>query len=488
MMMKNKERKKTSLMEIINPSEKQKLAFKKLKKFKFLLYGGAMYGGKSYWLRWALVVLLVYYFRKYKIKGVVVGLFCEDYPALKDRHLSKVSMEFPEWLGTLHSDHKAYGKSFVLSAEYGSGVIAFRNLDDPSKYASAEFAAIGVDELTKNIFEKFIALRHRLRWPGLGGEMKFLAGTNPGSIGHAWVKRYFMDRDFPPEEEEGDQFCYVPAKFSDNPFTDPSYEKTLNSLPEHLRRAFRDGDWDMFEGQYFDNWRREANVCKPFPIPAHWMKFIWMDYGYSKPSCVHWAALNETGQVFVYRELYVTLHSYIKLAKKVRAMTPEDEKIERMIADPAIFAKTGHGKEEDETAKSGADEMLDATDGWLSWERGNNDRINGWGVMRKYVQPYETKEGETTSNLVYFDTCKDAIRTIPALVYDSVRLEDVDTQGEDHAGDCDRYGIMDLHETFSEKAKSKPKEGTVDYIFERDMKAIKRKEEEKEENVDWMTL
>ncbi|MDY0389025.1 MAG: hypothetical protein RBT65_18280, partial [Methanolobus sp.] len=143
----NSENPKVSLMELIHPSDKQKLAFEQLKKFKFLLYGGAMYGGKSYWLRWALVVLLVYFYRKYRKKNVVVGLFCEDYPALKDRHLSKIDGEFPAWLGTIHSDHKAYGRSFILNPAYGSGVIAFRNLDDASKYASAEFAAIGVDEL-----------------------------------------------------------------------------------------------------------------------------------------------------------------------------------------------------------------------------------------------------------------------------------------------------------------------------------------------------
>jgi hypothetical protein len=434
-----------------------------------------MYGGKSYWLRWSLIALLVHYFKTYRKRGLMAGLFCEDYPALKDRHLSKVATEFPEWLGTMHADHKSYGKSFILADEYGGGVLAFRNLDKPEKYASAEFIAIGVDELTKNPYEKFVALRHRLRWAGIK-DTKFLAGTNPGSIGHLWVKKHWMDKDFPPEEKESDQFVYIPAKYSDNPYRDEGYEKTLNSLPPKLARAFRDGDWDVFEGQYFDNWDRQRNVCKPFTIPKHWMKFIWMDYGYTKPSCVHWAALSDEGKVYVYRELYVTSHTYIQLAKKVVQMTPKEEVIERMVADPAIFAKQGHG--DDIEPKSGADEMYEATNGWLAWERGNNDRINGWNIMRDYIQ----------TKLVYFETCKEAIRTIPALVYDSTKVEDVDTNGEDHAGDCDRYGIMDLYETFSDKPPKPRGERTTDDIFEDDMKAIKNEEEANQEGLGWLNI
>lgn len=478
---------KLKLSELIHPSDKQRIAFEKLKKYKFLLYGGAMYGGKSYFLRWALVRLLIAFFKEYKIKNVVVGLFCEDYPALKDRHLSKIDAEFPTWLGTIHADHKAYGRCFILNPAYGSGVIAFRNLDDASKYASAEFAAIAVDELTKNTLEKFTALRHRLRWPGILNP-KFLAGTNPGSIGHAWVKKYWMDHDFPPEEEEADEFHYVPAKYTDNPNKNPSYEKTLNSLPPALAKAFRDGDWDTFEGQYFTEWGRDWNTCKPFKLPPHWMRFMWMDYGYSAPSAVYWAALDEIGRIFVYRELYVTGHTYRALARKIIAMTPEWERdvlSGNMVADPAIFAKKG----EDEGEKSGAEQMEEETNMWLSFRKGNNDRINGWGVMRDYLKPMRFDE-TVTSRLIFFDgLCPNAIRTIPALVYDSVRIEDVDSDGEDHAGDSVRYGIMDIHDLFSEKSPEQPtKQQTTADIRRRDLEAIKKEKEEENNDIDWMTM
>ena len=126
-------------------TERQKEAERAVEKYKYILFGGAMGGGKSYWLRWMLVRLLMQFAKEGK-RGVRVGLFCEDYPALQDRHLSKVKTEFPTYLGTFNT----HDKEFTLAPCYGGGVICFRNLDDTSKYQSSEFAVIAVDELTKN--------------------------------------------------------------------------------------------------------------------------------------------------------------------------------------------------------------------------------------------------------------------------------------------------------------------------------------------------
>ncbi len=816
---------KISLLELIHPSPKQRKALLTIKRNKYTLYGGAMYGGKSYLLRWALVGLLIHYYRKYGFKRVQAGLFCEDYPTLKQRQLSKISLEFPKWLGTRHADHKDYGNCFILDEQYGGGVLMFLNLDKPEKYDSAEFAAIGVDELTKNKEQVFTVLRRRLRWTDAKSkkhipDCKFIAGTNPGcftekaevltkngwkkiseinvgekvaslsddreltyqkvkrtyeyrfsgkliklnqrnglrfevtpnhkivrrvetkynktktdrrwildeiqnfpryshivrtidcwkgkfceditlpikkinsrtnnvktikaedylsllgwflsegslqrkdginiaqtkkaerkkieallvrigykysknktgftiyskqlvnefsgfgncrekfiprkildldtkylriildslmsgdghwiskdsghyytlskqlsddvcellvklgyvvrtksrlrknrkyvsyevyfhkgndvevvrdslkkinysgkvycletepfhnflvrtngsvwwsgnSIGHAWVKKLWMDKIYDANETEQDQFAYVHAKWSDNIIKNPEYEAMLNSMPEKLRKAFRDGNWDIFEGQYFEQWNKEWNTCKPFQIPSHWMRFIWMDYGYAAPASVHWAALDEIGRVYVYRELYGTGMTYRKIARKIWEMTPEWERDMlqgNMVADPAIFAKKG----EDEFEKSGAEQMEEETGGWLSFRRGNNDRINGWGVMREYMKPFKYN-GEMTSKLIFFDgLCPNAIRTIPALVYDSTRVEDLDSKGEDHAADGIRYGLMDITELFSEKAPEPPKQiVTTDQIKKRDLLALKKEKEEQENNIDWMIL
>lgn len=472
---------------MINPTPKQKMALALIKKFKYFLYGGAMGGGKSYLIRWALVALLVYYYKRYGLRNVTVGLFCEDYPALKDRHINKIQYEFPEWLGTLNkADHE-----FKLRPEYGGGILALRNLDDPSKYASAEFAAVAVDELTKNVRETFDFIRTRMRWPGLPGhEIKFFAGTNPGSKGHAWVKKMFIDRIFDPNEQEADQFMYLKALASDNPHIDEAYEKVLASLPEKLKRAFKEGDWDIFVGQYFSEWRREYNVCEPYTLQPHFIRFLSIDYGHAHPSAVYWGALDNIGRVIVYRELHEVGLTYSKLARKIQEMTPVEEQkmLEgNMVADPAIFSKKGENDQE----KSGDEIMFDATNGWLSLRRANNDRVIGWGIMREYMKAVRMSDDMLTSKLIFFSTCVSAILTIPALVHSSTVPEDVEKKSDDDDADSMRYMLMDIYETFSKKEEEKPTEvKTVEQRFKNDMYWEKKNQEEERlrEETQWMDL
>lgn len=219
---------------------KQKDAQEASKRFKFVLYGGSLGSGKSYWLRWMMIYWLMKFYSKYNLKGIRVGLFCEDYTSLNDRHLSKVKYEFPAWLGSYNQQFH----EFTLKPEYGSGVIAFRNLDDPEKYLSVEFAVIGVDEINRNPIVTFRELRKRLRWPGIK-DVRFLGACNP--IGEAWVKNIWVKRMFPPEENEQYEFVFVPALPTDNPYLDASYYKSLESLPEAQRKAFLEGNWDAFD-------------------------------------------------------------------------------------------------------------------------------------------------------------------------------------------------------------------------------------------------
>src|SRR3990167_10934974 len=191
--------------DIVKFSDKQKMATLVADKHRFTLYGGAAGGGKSYWLRWYSIRWLIKTFAETRLEGLTAALFSEDYPTLKDRHVGKLELEVPSWLGTLKED-KAYGLCVRLDPAFGGGVLLLRNLDDPSKYMSSEFALMAVDELTKNDEEVFSNLRARLRWPGLGDKTRFVAGTNPGNIGHEWVKRRWVDRAFPLEEQEPDEF------------------------------------------------------------------------------------------------------------------------------------------------------------------------------------------------------------------------------------------------------------------------------------------
>ena len=226
--------------DLSNFFQKQKEALEASKRFKFVLFGGSVGSGKSRWLRWSMVYWLMKFFSKYQIIGVRAGLFCEDYPSLNDRHLTKIKFEFPPWLGTYNEARK----EFTLAPEYGSGILAFRNLDDPQKYLSVEFAVMGIDEINRNPKSVFDMLRSRLRWPGIK-DVKFLAGCNP--LGEAWVKNWWIKRLFPPEEKEQYEFVYVPALPTDNPHLPPEYYKSLESLPENQRRAYLEGNWDAFD-------------------------------------------------------------------------------------------------------------------------------------------------------------------------------------------------------------------------------------------------
>lgn len=235
--MPNEQVEEIKFSELVNFFPRQLEALSASKKFKYTLYGGSVGSGKSYFLRWALVYWLCKFATDYNLEGVRVGLFCEDYPALNDRHLSKVKTEFPSWLGTYNTQNH----EFTLAPEYGSGVLAFRNLDDPSRYLSVEFAAIAVDEVNRNPKPTFDLLRTRLRWPNIS-DTKFIAACNP--IGEAWVKNLWVKRLFPSEEMEPQEFYFVKALPTDNPHLPQSYFTSLQSLPEAERKAYLEGDWD----------------------------------------------------------------------------------------------------------------------------------------------------------------------------------------------------------------------------------------------------
>lgn len=277
----------------------------KIAKYDFVLYEGEGGAGKSYILRWWLVLFLLECFLKHGLKGVRVGIFCEDYPSLEDRQLSKMRAEFPRGLGTFKQ-----GKTtdFVLRECYGSGVLAIRNLDKPEKYSSSEFAAIAVDELTKNPLKVFNDLRWRLRWPRIE-RPKFAGGTNPGGIGHNWVKKYWIEKDFPRElKPKAAQFVTVKARTLDNLHLAPGYHEGLLTLPPDMARRVGAGDWDVPTGQYFPYFRRAVNVIPHAEamrrIQPWWYRALSGDWGDVHPCCFHWHAKDEEDCVITFDEFW----------------------------------------------------------------------------------------------------------------------------------------------------------------------------------------
>lgn len=424
------------LRELICPTPRQLEFLRAADTHKYTLYGGAAGGGKSYILRWWLLRFLLHAGVVHGVRNVKVGLFCEDYPTLKDRQLSRIVHEFPKALGQF-VETATEGLVFKLKPELGGGMLLPRNLDDPSKYNSVEFAALAVDELTRNDEKMFHELRKRLRWPGFpkGFKFPFAAGTNPGGPGHAWVKKFWVTepKDLPPELKSVEhEFAFVQAKASDNPHNPESYYADLLTLPDDMRRAYAEGDWDLFAGQFFTEFRRQYHVCHRFDIPSYWEKFASFDWGFSAPACQLWHAVSPEGIVYTYRELYVKGKDTPWLAQRSVNLTG-DEHLRYKVGDPSCW---------DASRGPSIAEVM-ANNGW-AMVQAENERINGWSRVRQYLSWERDKSGTVTRAPMWrvFDNCTNLIETLPGLEHDEHEPEDVNSDGEDHAPDALRYGLM----------------------------------------------
>ncbi len=389
----------------------------------------------------------------------MAGLFSEDYPTLKDRHVGKMEIEVPPWLGSLKED-KSYGLCLKLDPAFGEGVLVLRNLDQPEKYMSTEFAAEGVDELTRNRQEVFDNLRSRLRWPGLEGKTKFVAGTNPGQIGHAWVKGFWIDRVFPPGEEEAEEFAFVQAKASDNPKISKDYLRALGSLPERMRRALLDGDWDLVEGQFFTEFRRDKHVIASVrrdALPAHWANFRSIDVsGRNGVTSCHWYVLDSDGNVRAYREYYMTGLDSDEHARNIWEMShyqdaggiwKGDEGYKYTMMDSAAWFKMGLQESIAEVYMRVWNELdekhgVESSNVLVPTIKGKDSRVAGWDIVHQYLR-WDESHGP---QFVIMDNCPNLIRTLPLLISDEKNPMDVNTKGEDHAPDDVRYLLQTLRD------------------------------------------
>ncbi len=411
---------------------------------RFLLYGGALGGGKSFWLRWVLLRRLLEIYAKFHLKNVPVMLACEDYPSLKDRQLQKIGTEFPNWMGQLREDHKLFGRSFVLNPEYGGGAICFRNLDDPSKYQSAEFAAIAVDELTKNSYEVFTFLRSRLRWSGLpDGETWFLAGTNPGGPGHGWVKQFWIDKNLPEEWREpidfSKDFAFVPSKADDNPHLDAAYWATLQTLPPNLRAAFRDGSWDIFVGQAFPELTRETHSFHwDGTIPEGAPLYSTFDWGYGKPFSWGWWYVDADGRVWRFAEWYGwsgVPDTGLRMPDSEIATEILKREADLGLTGKPIIRLAGHDSWNKKPDYQGGGqgpstaEIFGQHGIYLVKADPNREQ-----KLRQFRERIRVKEGELPMMMVA-KQCTEFWRTLPTLTMDEKHIEDIDTTAEDHVFD-----------------------------------------------------
>lgn len=431
------------LNDVIKPTPRQREFLKAVEGNTYTLYGGAAGGGKSYILRWTLIYLLIKWYKTIGLRGIRVGLFCEDYPALRERHLSKITAEFPDWLG----QYKESTHEFTLNEKFGGGVLAFRNLDKVSKYLSSEFAAIAVDELTLNHQTIFDFLRMRLRWPRID-DPKFIAGTNPGGIGHAWVKAIFVDGEIPKElQAYKGKIAFVRAFVQDNPYLPASYLEALATLPDELRKAYLEGSWDIFEGQFFSSWNRDIHVIRPFKIPDGWMRFRMGDWGSYHPYAFYWGAVDYDGKIYIYRELYGyggkadvgTKETSRQVGQKVADAEASDKQLVQYgVLDNACWNKQDPG------APSIAEEINKVLieNKCKTFSPSVKGREQVAEEIRLRLEGYMDNEGKQIPGIYFFSTCVHLIRTLPSITHDKYNPEKYDTNCEDHAIDAIGYGCM----------------------------------------------
>jgi len=352
----------------------------------------------------------------------------------------------------------------ILKFQNGSKVVigGFKDEKDIDKYIGVEYDLMAIEEVNQLTEMKVIKLKGSLRTSKSNWRPRMYTSFNPGGIGHQWVKKRYIT-------ERPKNVRFVPATYKDNPYLDKGYVEYLEGLTGDLGKAWREGEFDLFAGQYFEEWRTKIHTVKPFNISPDWKRFITGDYGYSAPSAIYWIAISPDGQLYVYRELWQTKLTYEKLMGEIISSTPPNEQIDYNVFDPAIWAKKGESSDELSGAEIMEQTYYNILKKRIHLVRGNNDRIIGWNIMREYLKPYLDQTGKLTAKLQIFETCPMIIETLPSLIYDEHRLEDLNTNSNDHGADAIRYGLMTRPEPSATKREMEEK------FFKQRMKKNKAK-------------
>ena len=383
-----------------------------------VLFGGAAGGGKSYG---QVVDALLFALRYPGSKQLILR---RTYQEL-DKSLIRTALAlYPRELFTLNSS--SHTGKFKNGSCIDFGYCATEN--DVYQYQSAEYDCIRFDELTHFTEMQYVYLISRVR--GANGFPKQIkSSTNPGGVGHSWVKERFIDRAVAGERFTGEcgmTRIFIPSLLSDNSFLgerDPEYRRRLEALPERERRALLYGDWNIFEGQYFTEFSVKEHVIEPFKLPKPWRRYITLDYGLDRLA-VLWIALSPEGVAYVYREHCESDLPISRAARAILEGTPEDEDIYATLAPPDLWSRS------QETGKTKA--SLFAEYG-VNFTKTSNDRESGWLAVKELLCDHGNG-----AKLRFFRNCTEIIKCLPALTIDKLRPTDCSTEPHNitHAPDA----------------------------------------------------
>ena len=374
---------------------------------RFVCYGGARGGGKSWCVRQKSILMAA------RWAGIRILIMRRTLVELRENHIRILRAQ----LNGI-ADYKATDKAF----EFPNGsLIAFGYCDsesDVDQYQGQEYDVIFMDEATHFTEYQYSTLTACLRGVNDFPKRMYLT-CNPGGVGHAWVKRLFIDRQFKKGERPED-YVFFKALVTDNQILmekDPEYVRRLDNLPPGLREAWRDGNWDVFVGQFFTEWERETHVCEPFQPPEWWRWYISIDYGLDMLAALL-IGVDDTGDAYVVGEVYEGRdlgegHDGLivsEAAKAVKALG-DGRRITAYLAPPDLW------NARQETGKSVAD--IFAEHG-VYLTKTSNDRVDGWMAVKEWLK---VRDGEP--RLRFFPNCRNIIRTLPLLQYDEKKPNDI---------------------------------------------------------------
>lgn len=364
---------------------------------------------------------------------------CTRAPGLKALFLRNTGKAARESFGDLINrtlagriDYQHNRADGVLYLPGGSRIVlgGYHTDADIDSYVGIEYDLIIIEEATQLSAGKINQLRGSLRTSRDDWQPRLYLSTNPGGIGHLDFKATYI-QPYRTGTEYSTRF--IPATYRDNPFLDPGYISYLEGLAGDLGRAWRDGDWDVFEGQAFPLWRDDLHVIEPIEIPSYWPRVMGIDWGYSAPMSALWGAKDpDTGRMYIYRQLYQTNLTDVQQARAIRELSG-DELIRARFADPSMWTK----RTLDEYARSTAD--VYATEG-VPLTRGDNDRLSG----KRKVDRLLGALPDGLPGIQIFSTCRELREHLPALPYSKSSPEDVDTNALDHDYDALRYLLTDI--------------------------------------------